>query len=288
MGYCQREVKMPPISLGISSCPNDTFIFHALINGLVLPEYHQEIFFDLHMADVEELNNLAHKKSLMVTKISVGALPLILEDYCLLSSGAALGWGCGPLVVARKGLGAREIKNGVIAIPGKMTTANMLLDLCGKFEGPRKEMLFSDIMPAIARGEADLGVIIHEGRFIWAEHNLDKLVDLGQWWEENYHLPLPLGAIAIRRDVPPDLAHAIEKAISSSLAYARSNPGASRQYIRSKAQEIDDRIINAHIETFVTEYSLDLGDVGRHAIETLTGAYKNPQGAKTGKSLFLR
>jgi len=161
------------LSFGLSPCPNDTYIFHAMLHGLVpVPAS-----ITPHMADVEELNNLARQKSLDVTKMSLGATTEIMQDYALLSSGAALGWGCGPLVVARKNLKPEDWRNATVAVPGLLTTANLLLTLHGGFQGPRKEMLFSDIMPAVASGEADLGLIIHEGRFTYARQGLVKLLE---------------------------------------------------------------------------------------------------------------
>ena len=179
------------MTLGLSPCPNDTYIFHALLHHLVPSPAH----FTPHMADVEELNALARQKKLPVTKLSLGVVPYIMDDYAIMASGAALGWGCGPLVVAREDLPEEKWKTARVAVPGLMTTANLLLTLHGGFQGPREEMLFSDVMDAVLTGEADMGVIIHEGRFTYADRGLVKLLDLGQWWEATYHAPLPLGAI---------------------------------------------------------------------------------------------
>jgi Predicted periplasmic solute-binding protein len=172
----------PNLSFGLSPCPNDTYIFHAMLHGLVpVPAP-----LTPHMADVEELNNLARQKALDVTKMSLGATTEIMQDYALMSSGAALGWGCGPLVVARKNLKPEDWRNATVAVPGLLTTGNLLLTLHGGFQGPRKEMLFSDVMSAVSNGEADLGLIIHEGRFTYARQGLVKLLDLGQWWEAEF------------------------------------------------------------------------------------------------------
>jgi Predicted periplasmic solute-binding protein len=217
------------LSFGLSPCPNDTYIFHAMLHGLVpVPAP-----LKAHMADVEELNNLARQKALDVTKMSLGATVEIMHDYALMSSGAALGWGCGPLVVARENLRPEDWRGATVAVPGLMTTANLLLTLHGGFQGPRKEMLFSDVMPAVARGEADMGLIIHEGRFTYARQGLVELLDLGQWWEAEYSLPLPLGAIAVRRDLPLALARRVQNAITASLAYANAHPDDSRAFIRA-------------------------------------------------------
>ena len=278
---------LPPqnLSFGLSPCPNDTYIFHAMLHGLVpIPAP-----FTPHMADVEELNNLARQKALDVTKMSLGATTEIMHDYALMSSGAALGWGCGPLVVARKNLKPEDWRNATVAVPGLLTTANLLLNLHGGFEGPRKEMLFSDVMAAVANGEVDLGLIIHEGRFTYARQGLVKLLDLGQWWEAEFSLPLPLGAIAVRRDLPVALARRVQNTITASLAYANAHPQDSREFIRAHAQEMDENVTSAHIKTFVTDFSLDLGPAGRAAIETLVGRAAALMGKTLpSEGLFLR
>lgn len=252
--------------LGLSPCPNDTFIFHALLHGLVdfpLAELKPRL------ADVEALNQWVVQGEPEFSKISVGVVPHIMDNYALLASGSALGFKVGPLVVARKPLGMSELQQARVAVPGLHTTANMLLHLTGMFKGERKEMLFSDVMSAVSRGDVDAGVIIHEGRFTFAEHGLVKILDLGEWWEETFHLPLPLGVIAVRRDVDHDIAHAMQKAIAASLSYANKNPQASASFIRENAQELTPEVIQAHIKTFVTNYSLDLGEEGRAAITKL-------------------
>lgn len=271
------------ITLGLSPCPNDTFIFHALLSGLTAVPYAGAVEVEPVMADVEELNKLAVSGSLMASKISLGVVPVILDRYRLLSAGAALGWGCGPLVVARRPMGSGEIEKAPVLVPGKSTTANLLLNLHGGFRGPRVEMLFSEIMPALTRGDFELGVIIHEGRFTFHKHGLCKIVDLGEWWEENRGLPLPLGAIAVRRDVPPELARALEKGIAQSLEHAWKNPAASRPFIKRHAQELSEEVIQAHINTFVTRYSAELGKTGRQAIRALLGSGGNP----APESIFL-
>ncbi|WP_165069182.1 1,4-dihydroxy-6-naphthoate synthase [Desulfovibrio sp. ZJ200] len=255
------------LSLGLSPCPNDTCIFHALLHGLIPAP----AAIRPYLADVERLNSLARQKKLDVTKMSLGVAAQIMDDYALLASGAALGWGCGPLVVAREALPPEAWRTARVAVPGLLTTANLLLTLHGGFQGPRQEMLFSQVMPAVARGDADLGVIIHEGRFTFGRMGLVKLLDLGQWWEGAFHLPLPLGAIAVRRDLPLQTARAMQTAIADSLAYARAHPEACKDFVRSHAQEMEDSVIRAHIETFVTDFSLDLGEAGRRAIEALAG-----------------
>lgn len=272
------------LSLGLSPCPNDTYIFHALLHGLVP----QPIPLQAHMADVEELNSLACTHQLDITKISVGVTTRIMHEYALLSSGAALGWGCGPLVVARTALRPEDWRNATVAVPGLMTTANHLLTLHGGFPETRTAMLFSDIMPAVARGDVDMGLIIHEGRFTYQRLGLVKLLDLGQWWEATFHLPLPLGVIAVRRDMPLSLARRLQEAITASLAYAHAHPNDAREFIREHAQEMDPDVTQAHIATFVTDFSLDLGQHGRTAVETLVARVAGVEGIPMPKEgLFL-
>lgn len=269
---------MGEMQLGLSPCPNDTFIFHALLHGLVRLPGWEQLAVKGYFADVEQLNARALARQLPVTKLSLGVMPLVRDSYAILNSGGALGWGCGPLIVARPGKIHRS--SASIAIPGRHTTAALLLNLVGEFQGARREMLFSDIMPAVARGEVDLGVIIHEGRFTFEQYGLVKVLDLGQWWEEHYKLPLPLGCIAVRRDVDPDLGRALELGIASSLAFAWAHPDASGPFIRAHAQELDAAVTQAHIDTFVTSYSKDLGEQGRESIRFLLNAAPGaPSGA---------
>ena len=253
---------IPSYSLGISPCPNDTFIFDALINNRIdMPFVSRP-----HMADVEELNTLACRNTLDITKLSLAAALTVLDRYILLNAGSALGRGCGPLVVSRPGLSSEAWEGSNIAIPGRLTTANLLLSLNGRFHGPRQEMVFDQIMPALAAGKTDLGVIIHEGRFTFQNHGLSLVLDLGQWWENQTGLPLPLGVIAVRRDLGMNTALEVEKAVRQSLEHARAHPEESLPFIRAHAQEMDDSIMTAHIDTFVNDFSLDLGLEGRNAV----------------------
>ena len=274
----------PRISLGISPCPNDTYIFHALLHGLVPTSFD----IDLHMADVEDLNARAVAGTLDVTKLSVGAVAQIMDRYALLDSGAALGWGCGPLVVARGPMTAEERGRARMAIPGRMTTANLLLEINGAFQGVREEMVFDQVIPAVAGGRVDAGVIIHEGRFTYAHYGLHALLDLGAWWEEAFKAPLPLGAIAARRDMDPALARDVEKAIAASMDYARAHPEAARDFIRAHAQEMSPEVTDAHVRTFVTDFSRSLGTQGRKAVSTLVERAAAMQGRDLPEAgLFL-
>lgn len=253
------------LSLGISPCPNDTYIFHGLVERrIALP-----CAFDLFMADVEVLNNKARDGALDVTKLSLAAMAFAADKYRLLRSGAALGRGCGPLLVAKGSFDVADLAHARVAIPGEMTTANLLLSLHGGFRGERVEMVFDEVMPAVAAGEVDCGVVIHEGRFTYPAFGLNLVLDLGQWWEASTGLPLPLGAIAIRRDVDDATALAVEDAIRRSLEYANAHPRDSRTFIKEHAQELADGVIDSHIRTFVNEFSLDLGLEGQQAIQKL-------------------
>lgn len=255
------------LELGISPCPNDTWIFYALANGKI------DLPFDIniYMADVEDLNLRARTKDIAATKLSVAAMVDCLDDYILLRAGGALGHGCGPIVVTKQDTcfqSARE-PDKKVAIPGKLTTANMLLSLNNSLKGERVEMLFDEVMPAVQDGKVDAGVVIHEGRFTYEKFGLKKVLDLGQWWENTTNLPLPLGAIAVRRDLGMDVARQLEKAIQASLAYVQKNPDEATAYIKEHAQEMDNAVIGEHIATFVNKFSMELGTDGEFAIQTL-------------------
>jgi len=256
---------MHALSLGISPCPNDTFIFHALLAGLVASP--EDIQPRLH--DVEALNGMAIAGELDVTKLSTGVLPHVLEEYVILRSGAALGFGVGPLLAAREPLRVEDCRNLPIAVPGRFTTANLLLELHGAFQGARQEMVFDRIIPAVLAGEYPCGAIIHEGRFTYQEQGLHKVLDLGEWWEQRYKVPLPLGVIAARRGLGRERIAELEAAIRRSLSYARLKPEAGRDFVRQHAQEMHEDVIAQHIATFVTEFSLDLGPSGEAAVSML-------------------
>lgn len=267
------------ISLGYSPCPNDTFIFGALANNMIDPG---DFTFSIRLEDVEALNRLCAKKSLDVTKISIAALAHFLDDYALLPSGGALGTGCGPLVVAAPGADLEDMTRSVIAVPGILTTAHLLLSL---FLGDRPRvvpMAFETIMPAVERGDCSYGVIIHEGRFTFQNYGLACLLDLGEWWEQKTGLPIPLGGIAIRRDLGKKVAREIDALIRRSLAFARINPSRLQEYIRGHAQEMEEGVIQEHIRLYVNDFSMELGEEGRRAVNHLlhaaadTGLFPSP------------
>ena len=254
------------LTLGYSPCPNDTFIFDALVHGRVEAA---GLRFTERLEDVETLNRLAADAALDVTKISYGAIPHLLGDYVLLRSGGALGRGCGPLVVARREMTAEELAGARIAIPGRNTTANLLLRLFAPGAAPGVERVYSDIMPAVARGEFDAGLIIHESRFTYPQHGLVRVADLGEWWEGTTGLPIPLGGILARRDLGEATIRAVEDGIRRSVEFAFAHPEASRPYIRAHAQEMDDAVTQQHIDLYVNRFSIDLEEEGARAIEAL-------------------
>ncbi len=256
---------MHTLSIGYSPCPNDTFIFNALIHALV-PCPGIELREQLE--DVETLNRLALERRLDVSKISYHALGHLRRDYVLLRCGGALGRGCGPLLICRAGQRPTALRATTILIPGELTTANLLLQLhlggCAVRSVP-----FEQIMPRLAAGEADAGVIIHESRFTYADHGFEQIIDLGQWWEQLTGLPIPLGGIIARRDLPTALILTLEDALRASIDYAYTHPDAAADYISSNAQELSNTVTKAHIDLYVNEFSRDLGDEGLAAVSEL-------------------
>ena len=254
-----------PLKLSISPCPNDTFMFDAMINGRIDTE---GLVFDVEYHDIEELNGGVMASYPDVSKISCAVLPIIEDNYRLLSSGAALGRGNGPLLVRRKG---EQGSINRIAVPGEHTTANALIGRLFPDIKERVPMLFSRIAEAVERGEFDAGVLIHEGRFVYERRNLELVADLGVEWERQTSLPLPLGAIVMRRELSQELYERVDRVLHRSIEYAFAHPAQSRDYIKAYAQELEDSVIDKHIALFVNDYSLNLGDEGRRAIQQLVG-----------------
>lgn len=249
-------------SIGYSPCPNDTFIFYALTHK----KLKSDMEFSEILRDVETLNRMALRKELDITKTSFHAFGFLRDDYCLLHSGSALGGGCGPLLVAKAPV--PDLASSKVAIPGKMTTAYLLLRLFAPGIKNIVEMPFDRIMNAVSLGVVDAGLIIHEGRFTYPKYNLIKLIDLGEWWEEETGLPIPLGGILARRDLGAEVIRDIDRTIKESVEYAFKNRAETRDYIKSNAQELDDDVIDQHIRLYVNDYTLDIGD-GIIAIEKL-------------------
>ena len=252
------------LSLGFSPCPNDTFIFHALVHGQACAE--SPAFGKAALADVETLNDWALAGRLEVTKLSFHALGHVLDQYVLLMAGSALGRGCGPLLVARQNFSPAALPGLTIAIPGKYTTAALLLRMYSPVAVTTKVMRFDRIMPAIVAGEGDAGGIIHESRFTFQAHGLLLLQDLGVWWEQETGFPIPLGGIAAKRSLGKEKIQAIDRCIRASVSSAFASPEAGMDYIRQHAQELDDKVIRDHIGLYVNPFSLDLGAEGVGAV----------------------
>lgn len=255
-----------PLTLGFSPCPNDTFMFYPLVHGLVDTAGHS---FNERLEDVETLNRLAVKGVLDVTKVSYAALGHIREEYALLKAGSALGRGCGPLLVARDQLDPSDLAGKTIAIPGRYTTAHLLMRLYNPTLENFLEMPFHEIMDAVMTGRADAGVIIHESRFTYQGFGLHQLLDLGEWWEIETGLPIPLGGIVARRSLGAETIRSIEAALAAGVEYARANPSEAAQYIREHAQEMSEQVCSAHIGLYVNDFSQSLGDEGERAITEL-------------------
>lgn len=253
------------LTLGFSPCPNDTFIFYALVHRRI--DLADLAFGEPLLADVEQLNLWALAARLDVTKLSCHALGHVLDDYCVLSAGSALGRGCGPLLVVREEGGRRQGAGRRIAIPGRLTTAALLLQMFLGGSCELVEMRFDRIMDAICAGEVDAGVIIHESRFTYRERGLVCLQDLGEWWEKSFGLPIPLGCIVARRSLGEERIRLIDRAIRASVDYAFAQPDQCLPYIRSRSQELAETVVKSHIDLYVNDFSRDLGAEGRAAIE---------------------
>ena len=251
------------LTLGFSSCPNDTFIFDAMVHHRIDTE---GLDFEVVMADVEALNLRAFAAELDVTKLSYHALGHLLNDYMLLPSGSALGNNCGPLLIAKRPLSATELNSAKIVVPGKYTTANFLFSLAYPDAKNVKSLIFSDIEQAVLSGEADAGVIIHESRFTFEEKGLTKIVDLGEFWETTTQLPIPLGGIVVRRNFPTDLQKRVARVMQRSVNFAFANPTISADYVRLHAQEMSDEVSRQHIGLYVNNFTSQLGEKGEAAV----------------------
>ena len=272
------------LKLGISPCPNDTYIFSALAEGrIALPAGMGPL--EVHFADVEELNSRAKRGELDVTKLSAAAAAEVLDTYVILQAGGALGRGCGPLLVAGAPATPQTLRNVALCVPGRLTTANLLLELHGGFDGPRHELVFDAIMPALTQGRYAAGVIIHESRFTYAEHGLHLALDLGAWWEQATGAPIPLGVIVAKRSLGAAAIARLNAYIRRSLEAANAEPSSVAAFVRAHAQEMDAAICARHIATFVNEFSLDLGDTGRDAVLALLAKAAELRGLALPKSL---
>ena len=254
------------LTLGFSPCPNDTFMFYPLVHGLIDTG---SLVYRERLEDVETLNQLARAGTLDVSKVSYHALGHIREKYALLRSGSALGRGCGPLLVASEKLDPCALRSRTIAVPGRYTTALLLLQLFDPELDNFIIMPFNEIMDAVLSGSVDAGLIIHESRFTYHGFGLHKLLDLGEWWEEETGLPLPLGGIVARRSLGCATIAAVEKALKAGVDYARVHPEEAAHYIDEHAQEMSPEVCAAHIGLYVNDFSTELGDEGIRAITCL-------------------
>ena len=254
-----------PVTMGFSPCPNDTFIFYGLVHGKV--ENRGWRLDQPVLEDVETLNRWALEQRLDVTKLSFHAMGHVLDDYCILSAGSALGRGCGPLLVGTKAIDLQQPERLRVAIPGRYTTAALLFRLFLPGCTELVEMRFDTIMEAVQTGQVDAGVIIHESRFTYGELGLVCLQDLGQWWEESSGHPIPLGCIAARRSLGREMISKIDRAIRESVQWAFKNSLSPMVYIRQHAQELEEQVIQSHINLYVNDFSVDLGAEGREAVD---------------------
>jgi len=254
------------LTLGFSTCPNDTFIFDAMVHNKIDT---QSFEFDLILADVEELNKRAFKNDLDITKISFNAYAKISDKYKILDSGSALGNNNGPLLISKHKIYPDEINDLHIAIPGENTTANLLLDIAYPKVKQKTEYVFSDIEEAVLSNEVDAGLIIHETRFTYKKKGLKKIVDLGEYWENETKLPIPLGGIIISNKISDENQKKINQILRQSIEYAFKNPKESYEFIKKYAQEIDYEVMKNHIELYVNNYTISLGLQGRKAINEL-------------------
>lgn len=267
------------IKIGFSPCPNDTFIFDALVNGLIDTE---GLIFEPVLEDVQTLNEWAFEGKLTVSKISYGVYPLVKNKYHLLNSGGALGKGVGPLLVSKENMQSlsfallqEKIQNMLVAIPGKNTTAHFLFSLAFPLAKQRQFMVFNEVEEAVLSGQVNAGVIIHENRFTYQDKGLHLLLDLGAFWEDTTQLPIPLGGIVVHDSIDEKTRIKIDKLIRKSLALAFENYPYISDYVRQHAQEMDEQVMRNHIDLYVNDFSLDLGEKGKIAVEKMMEIYSS-------------
>jgi 1,4-dihydroxy-6-naphthoate synthase len=254
------------LTLGFSPCPNDTFIFDALVNGRIDTE---GLEFDYFLADVEELNRRAFSSEVDISKISCHAYAYAAGNYIILDSGSAIGFGNGPLLISKHLSDAGILNSARIAIPGKFTTANLLFSIAWPEALNKREYLFSEIEDVLLRDDADAGLLIHETRFTYNKKGLHKIADLGEFWERLTGLPIPLGSIVIHRRIPEEIALKFNRVLRRSIEYAGKDSLASCDFVTSNAKEMDSSVINSHIKLFVNDFTVDLGSEGRKALTQL-------------------
>jgi 1,4-dihydroxy-6-naphthoate synthase len=259
------------LSLGFSPCPNDTFIFDALVNRKIDTG---DFEFEVVLEDVQTLNRWALEKKLDLSKVSYGVWPLLKKDYTLLDAGGALGVGVGPLLISKNNILLKDINKLRIAIPGEHTTANLLFSLAFPEAKRKKYMIFSQIESAVLNGEVDCGVIIHENRFTYMQKGLVKQMDLGEYWEQKTKAPIPLGGIVMRNEFSLAEREEVDRLIRDSLAYSEAYYPDLSDYVTSHSQEMQESVMRQHIDLYVNQYSLSLGEEGRKAVEVLVKVYE--------------
>lgn len=273
------------LTLGFSPCPNDTFIFDALVNGKIDTE---GLSFEAVLEDVQTLNSWVAEGRLDITKLSFPALFAEATNYAILNAGAALGNGVGPLLVARKMVDVRNLETCRIAIPGEATTANFLLSYAFPQAKNKNAFLFSSIEDAVCSGDVDLGVLIHENRFTYQRKGLHKICDLGEIWEQREGLPIPLGCIAVRRSLPIEVQQTIDGLIKKSVEYAFAQGTQLSPYVIEHAQAMEEEVMRKHITLYVNDYTVNLGESGKAAIQKLFSVYNNIDGRSVKDvSLFV-
>ncbi len=262
------------LSLGFSPCPNDTFIFDALVNRKIDTG---DFEFEVILEDVQTLNRWALEKKLDISKVSYGVWPLLQKDYDLLDSGGALGNGVGPLLISKNNILLRDIDQLRVAIPGEQTTAHLLFSLAFPNAKRKKFMVFNQIESAVLNGEVDCGVIIHENRFTYMQKGLVKQIDLGEYWEQKTKAPIPLGGIIMRKEFKESEKSEVERLIRDSVAYAEAYYPDLSEYVVRHSQEMQESVMRQHIDLYVNHFSLSLGEEGRHAVDILLDVYKRMQ-----------
>jgi 1,4-dihydroxy-6-naphthoate synthase len=275
------------LSLGFSSCPNDTFIFDAMVHRKIDTE---GLSFTVHMHDVEELNQMAFRKELDITKLSYNAFAYLTDDYQLLDAGSALGFGVGPLLVVKKDSPAlqKDKSEWKVAVPGKYTTANFLLSIAYPEIKNKTELLFSEIEQGVLNGSFDAGLLIHENRFTYEQRGLFKVADLGEFWEKYANAAIPLGGIVVKRNLPNEQKQKINRVLKRSVEYAFANPKSSIDYVKKHAQEMEEEVMYKHINLYVNKFTIDLGEEGKRAVKTLFNMAKEKQIIqKMSEDIFL-
>lgn len=264
------------LSLGFSSCPNDTFIFDAMVHGKMDTE---GLSFTVHMHDVEELNKMAFRNELDITKLSYHAFAYLTDEYQLLDAGSALGFGVGPLLVVKKDSPAlqKDKSDWKVAIPGKYTTANFLLSIAYPEIKNKTELHFSEIEQGVLNDSFDAGLLIHENRFTYEQRRLFKVADLGEFWEKYANAAIPLGGIVVKRNLAGDVKQKINRVLRRSVEYAFANPKASYEYVKTHAQEMEEEVMYKHINLYVNQFSVYLGEEGKRAVKTLFNMAKEKQ-----------